>query len=559
MKNSHFVLFSFVIGVTVDAARIQVPDAALTSTSYRKPPLWPQSYSVSYNYSLPLAKPEPVSYPVTVHRDFDKQAARVEVFENVVLAKHHLVKSLIPQIDTLHCIVFHDDYDDESMDALPDLTDWEFNGVDGNGHQKWTYINHRQGKTISYEFLADESGHPKRLDIIGQDFISKSHFDHYAYEYTSYSPGKPDEEAFKTPEACKGVKPEPESLQKGKAHLLRLKSLLPKVQYSGDGAYDNFLASEHGQSRRHSSLREYTMRQEIFQSNLQLIERHNAANVGYTLAINKFADWTREEYLAVMLPNHSKPREGRNEIPKKYELKYEPLADPNKLPTSIDWRKSGADGIGFPKDQAACGSCWVFGATAAMEAAWFMRTGDAVSFSEQQIMDCSWGYVPEHLVANQACDGGDPWAAIGWTVENGGVSLSKDYRYQGQDRFCRKDAPVNGTQHFKGFVRTPMGDEKALKESLFSRGPLSVSIDASQPSFTFYSSGVYYDPNCKYMPDDLDHAVTLVGYGHNEEEGSYYVIRNSWSEAWGDKGYIRISTDSNACGVAYDATYALLD
>jgi hypothetical protein len=45
-----------------------------------------------------------------------------------------------------------------------------------------------------------------------------------------------------------------------------------------------------------------------------------------------------------------------------------------------------------------------FGATGAMEGAWWMATGESVSFSEQQIMDCSWGYVPDQPWSNAACE-----------------------------------------------------------------------------------------------------------------------------------------------------------
>lgn len=71
------------------------------------------------------------------------------------------------------------------------------------------------------------------------------------------------------------------------------------------------------------------------------------------------------------------------------------------LPGTIDWRGSGA--IGSVKDQGVCGSCWSFSASQAMSAAWWMATGDFVSLSEQQILDCAWGYGYNH-----ACDGGDP-------------------------------------------------------------------------------------------------------------------------------------------------------
>lgn len=36
----------------------------------------------------------------------------------------------------------------------------------------------------------------------------------------------------------------------------------------------------------------------------------------------------------------------------------------------------------------------------------------------------------------------------------------------------------------------------ALKAALATKGPISVAIDAAHKSLSFYSNGVYYEPQC---------------------------------------------------------------
>jgi len=75
----------------------------------------------------------------------------------------------------------------------------------------------------------------------------------------------------------------------------------------------------------------------------------------------------------------------------------------------------------------------------------------------------------------------------------------------------------------------PEGDEKCLTHTLKHVGPVSVAIDASNPSFQFYKSGVYYEPNCS--PQNLDHGVLAVGFG-KENGDKYFLVKNSWSDQW---------------------------
>ena len=65
--------------------------------------------------------------------------------------------------------------------------------------------------------------------------------------------------------------------------------------------------------------------------------------------------------------------------------------------------------------------------------------------------------------------------------------------------------------------------------------------------FVFYTSGILDSDNCNAA---VIHPVLIVGYGI-ENGITYYVVKNSWGEMWGEKGYARIAAkpDIGVCGI----------
>ena len=81
----------------------------------------------------------------------------------------------------------------------------------------------------------------------------------------------------------------------------------------------------------------------------------------------------QEEFLTVILPRHGQEQGLTSHRKSSGEIPHRRLAPEGRLPTAVDWRGTGADNV--VKDQATCGSCWAFGATAALQSAYWMATG----------------------------------------------------------------------------------------------------------------------------------------------------------------------------------------
>lgn len=271
----------------------------------------------------------------------------------------------------------------------------------------------------------------------------------------------------------------------------------------------------------------------------------------YRLGINSFADWTAEEFKKTMLGTSIR-------FSGHYESvgRFMRLPSHVKIPDSVDWREKGA--VTPVKNQGQCGSCWAFSTTGSLEGQHFLATGELLSLSEQQLVDCSKKY------NNEGCNGGLMDNAFKYIKENGGLMSEEAYPYKGKEGKCHFD-PKKAVANCTGFIDVKSGDEDALKEAVATVGPVSIAIDVTEDKFMLYKDGVFVDDTCENGQDNLNHGVLVVGYGTSDDlrkskEGlDFWIVKNSWGPKWGEDGYIRMARNkNNMCGVSTSASYPLV-
>lgn len=158
-------------------------------------------------------------------------------------------------------------------------------------------------------------------------------------------------------------------------------------------------------------------------------------------------------------------------------------------------------------------------------------------------MDCAG---PEY--GSNSCHRGTYVGALVYVSENGGIDSEESYPYQPVDGECHYDAKDNVFKNvsIKNIYYTEPDNEVDLKIALATMGPIAIAIDSSDRAFQLYKEGVYYNKHC----GSVDHGVLLVGYG-TENGIDYWLIKNSWGEEWGNKGFGKMARNRcSNCGIA---------
>ena len=309
-------------------------------------------------------------------------------------------------------------------------------------------------------------------------------------------------------------------------------------------------------NKNYESEEELEKRFGYFKESLKFIEE-NKDKVSHKIGINKFSDISKEEMhrkfppfdLSGLEPLKEKGRLFMSEIEKK-EKNY---------PDALDFRTQGK--VTHVKNQNPCNTCPIFSTIATLEAQYKHREGVLESFSEQQLFDCMDYHIKcENLIV-----------------------LMRLFQYYGNLKYLYKEdfykyKLKDNKKKCKSFEQAKKaGKNEAIRLNsvnfiISSKDSRSLSIDEIKgilneiggPIVVMFDLELiegYIGDIIKTNPEKCsqgaqpNHAVVIIGYGVDKDGSTYWIVKNSYGEDWGESGYFRVLAGENLCNIENIAIY----
>ncbi|KAL7076728.1 hypothetical protein ACQ4LE_003797, partial [Meloidogyne hapla] len=229
--------------------------------------------------------------------------------------------------------------------------------------------------------------------------------------------------------------------------------------------------------------------------------------------------------------------------------------------------------IGRIQDQGRCGSCWAVSTASSYTDRYCIsraKKGQKTSgndagsqFSALDLLSCS-------MSNKNGCNGGWPFEAWKW-IKNKGICTGTDYKWKSGCKpypyssggstpmsQCKSTCTAEWKtsyqkdKHFAKIIGSfdgNIGNVQDIKKEIMTNGPVVACFNVYS-DFLSYKSGVYF--KTANAQKRGGHAVRIIGWGTQTCNGNkmpFWLIANSWSTNWGEKGLFKIRSGVNECGI----------
>jgi cathepsin X len=250
-----------------------------------------------------------------------------------------------------------------------------------------------------------------------------------------------------------------------------------------------------------------------------------------------------------------------------------------ELPNSWDWGNiSNVNFLTKNLNQHIpqyCGSCWAHGAVSALgDRIKISRkaNGPDINLAVQYLLNCGNA---------GTCNGGDHLAAYKYIHETGGIpydtclayeacsSDSSEQACQNRNFECSNENICRTCNTFTSnggkctaITKYPNASIQSfgmvsgvydMMSEIYKNGPIACGINANK--ILEYTGGIMNVPHELKL---IDHIISIVGWGYDEKlDKQYWIIRNSWGEYWGERGFMRLVAGENQLGTEKSCAWAI--
>lgn len=266
-----------------------------------------------------------------------------------------------------------------------------------------------------------------------------------------------------------------------------------------------------------------------------------------------------------------------------------PIVEKIILPKNFDARTRWPNFITPVMDQGSCGSCWAFSSCSVFSDRIKIATNGADldkrdHISQYHLAACmKCGPHNNNKVCKTVCSGHYMDEVLDYIKKTGAYSktgINRNSPQNGNQYICFEPRKGQNAKKYKarssyrvnpytyGQLKSKerlAENEYAIMYEIFNHGPVTTTVKVFDPmsrdrihqNFYFHSKGIFGTDWEKGDPRETDgyHAISIIGWGEEMHRGKmtkYWIVRNSWGEEWGEKGFGKILRGANRAIVESD-------